>query len=78
MTANINIRVDEEFKKALQGYAKLQGKTISEIVLEAVKEKMEDDCDYRLAILAYESIDMKDDTTLEQLCEEAGIDYESL
>ena len=78
MTTNINIRVDEEFKKALQGYAKLQGKTVSEIVLEAIREKMEDDCDTRLAMLAYESVDMTDGTTLEELCEEAGIDYESL
>ena len=78
MTTNINIRVDEELKKALQGYAKLKGKTVSEIVLDAVKEKLEDECDIRLALLAYESVDMKDDTTLRELCEDAGIDYESL
>ena len=78
MTTNINIRVDSEFKNALQGYAKLHNKTISDIILEAIKEKMENDDDYRLALLAYASVDMNDQTTLEDLCKEAGIDYESL
>ena len=31
MSTNINIRVDEELKNALQGYAKLENKTVSEI-----------------------------------------------
>lgn len=78
MSTNINIRVDEELKKALQGYAKLKNRTVSDVVLEAIREKLEDDIDYQLALLAYESIDMKDTTTLEDLCKEAGIDYETL
>ena len=43
MTTNINIRVEEELKQALQGYAKLENKTISEVVLEAIKEKLENE-----------------------------------
>ena len=78
MGVNINIRVDEEFKNALQGYARLENKTISEIVLEAIKEKMENDYDYKLALLAYESIDFNDTTTLEDMCKEVGIDYNEL
>ena len=78
MTTNINIRVEEELKKALQGYAKLENKTVSEVVLEAIKEKLENDYDYKLALLAYESVDMNDKTTLSQMCAEAGIDYEAL
>jgi len=78
MTTNINIRVEEELKQALQGYAKLENKTVSEVVLEAIKEKLENDYDYKLALLAYESVDLNDTTTLENMCAEAGIDYEAL
>lgn len=78
MTTNINIRVEEELKNALQGYAKLENKTISEVVLEAIKEKLENDYDYKLALLAYESVDMNDKTTLADMCAEAGIDYDAL
>ena len=78
MTTNINIRVEEELKQALQGYAKLENKTISEVVLEAIKEKLENEYDYKLALLAYESVDMNDTTTLANMCAEAGIDYEAL
>ena len=78
MSTNINIRVDEELKNALQGLAKLENKTVTEVVLEAIKEKLENDYDYKLALLAYESVDMNDKTTLSQMCAEAGIDYEEL
>lgn len=78
MTTNINIRVEEELKNALQGYAKLENKTVSEVVLEAIKEKLENDYDYKLALLAYKSVDMNDKTTLADICAEAGIDYETL
>lgn len=78
MSTNINIRVEEELKNALQGLAKLENKTVTEVVLEAIKEKLENDYDYKLALLAYESVDMNDKTTLSQMCAEAGIDYEAL
>ncbi|MBE6133606.1 MAG: DUF1778 domain-containing protein [Erysipelotrichaceae bacterium] len=78
MTTNINIRVDEETKNVLKGYAKLENKTISEIVLEAIMEKIENDYDYKMALLASKSVDLNDDTTLEDLCKEVGIDYEDL
>ena len=78
MTTNINIRVEEELKNALQGYAKLENKTVSEVVLEAIKEKLENEYDYRLALLAYESVDLNDKTTLADMCKEVGLDYEAL
>ena len=78
MTTNINIRVEEELKQALQGYAKLENKTVSEVVLEAIKEKLENEYDYKLALLSYESVDLNDSTTLANMCAEAGIDYEAL
>ena len=78
MTTNINIRIEEELKNALQGLAKLENKTVTEVVLEAIKEKLENDYDYKLALLAYESVDMNDTTTLADMCAQAGIDYEEL
>ena len=34
--------------------------------------------DYQLALEAYKSVDFNDATTLENMCKEVGIDYESL
>lgn len=78
MSTNINIRVEEELKNALQGYAKLENKTVTEVVLEAIREKLENGFDYKLAMLAYETLDMQDNTTLADMCAQAGIDYEDL
>ena len=73
MTTNINIRLEEELKNALQEYAQSENKTVSEVVIDVIKEKLEDDYDYKLALLAYESVDLNDTTTLDDLCKEAGI-----
>ena len=78
MSTNINIRVEEELKNALQGYAKLENKTVTEVVLEAIREKLENGYDYKLAMIAYETLDMQDNTTLADMCAQAGIDYEDL
>ena len=78
MTTNINIKVEEELMQALQGYAKSENKTESEVVLEAIKEKLENDYAYKLALSAYESVDMNDKTTLADICAKARIDYEAL
>ena len=73
MTININIKIEEELEKELQEYAHLENKTVSKVVVDAIKEKLENDYDYKLALLAYESVDMNDTTTLDDLCKEAGI-----
>ena len=78
MTTNINIRVSEKIKNVLKGYAKLENKTISDIVLEAIMEKIEKNYDYKIALLASESVDLNDTTTLKDLCDEVGINYEDL
>ena len=78
MTTNLNVRIDEELKKSLIGFAKLENKTISDVVIEALKEKLENEYDYKLAMLAYESVDLNDSTTLADMCAEAGIEYEAL
>ena len=74
MTININIKIEEELEKELQEYAHLENKTVSKVVVDAIKEKLENDYDYKLALLAYESVDMNDTTTLDDLCKEVGID----
>ena len=43
-----------------------------------IAKKLENEYDYKLALLAYESVDMGDSTTLADMCAEAGIDYEAL
>ena len=73
MTTNINIEIEEELEKELQEYAHSENKTVSEVIIDAIKEKLENDYDYKLAMLAYESVDMNDATTLDNLCKEAGI-----
>lgn len=78
MTTNINIRIDSELKNILLGYAKLENKTLSEVVLDAVMAKIENDYDYKLALLASKTVDMNDKTTLEDLCKEAGINYDEI
>ena len=78
MSTTISIRVDEELKSDILGYARHEGKTVSEVVLDAVMEKLENDYDYKLALLAYDSVDMSDTTTLEDICSEVGINYEAL
>ena len=74
----LSFRLDDELKKAIQGRAKLENKTTSEFILDTLKEKLEDEEDLQMALLAYESVDMEDKTTLEDLCKEAGIDYGTL
>ena len=46
--------------------------------IDALIEKTEDIYDHYFVLKAYESVDMDDDTTLADMCEEAGIDYEKL
>ena len=47
-------------------------------VIDILKECLEDLEDYESAISSYDSIDMSDSTTLEDLCNEVGIDYITL
>lgn len=47
-------------------------------VIDILKEYLEDLEDYESAISSYDSIDMSDSTTLEDLCNEVGIDYSAL
>ena len=47
-------------------------------VIDILKEYFEDLEDYESAISSYDSINMSDSTTLEDLCNEVGIDYSTL
>ena len=74
----ISLRIDEELKKAIKGYAYLKGTTVSDVVLSAIKEKLEDKSDYELAMLAYESLDYDNLKDFSDLCSEVGINYNEL
>ena len=47
-------------------------------VIDILKEYLEDLEDYESAISSYDSIDMRDSITLEDLGDEVGIDYSTL
>lgn len=74
----ISFRLSEELKKAIQGQAKLENKSVTDFIIDTLKEKLEDEQDYKLALNAYNSVDLSDETTLADLCFEAGIEYNEL
>ena len=68
------IRLSEEQKKAIKGFSILKNKSISSVVLEAILNKIEDEEDYELALMAE-----KDSTRdFKELLKECDIDYDSL
>ncbi len=48
----LNIRVDENIKKTLQEIAKFKNITLSQLVLNATLEMIEDEFDYKFALKA--------------------------
>ena len=76
--STISFRISDDLEKVIKGKAKLQNKTVSTFIIDLLKETIEEEDDYRLAMAAYKTIDMDDKTTLEGLCAEVGIDYYQL
>lgn len=76
--STISFRISDDLEKVIKGKAKLQNKTVSTFIIDLLKETIEDEDDYRLAMATYKTIDMDDKTTLEGLCAEVGIDYYQL
>ena len=74
----ISFRIDSELESAVKGMAKIENKSVSTFIVDLIKERLEDEDDYKLAMAAYDTIDLNDNTTLEDLCKEAGIDYDEL
>lgn len=74
----LSFRIDEELEKAIRGQAKLENKTLSNYIVDILKQRLEDEEDYKLAMASYHSIDMNDKTNLEDLCKEVGINYDEL
>ena len=71
--STITIRLSEE-QKAIKGFSILKNKSISSVVLEAILNKIEDEEDYELALMAE-----KDSTRdFKELLKECDIDYDSL
>ena len=76
--ATLSFRVDEDLEKAIRGQAKLENKTLSNYIVDVLRQNLEDEEDYKLAMASYNSIDMDDKTSLEDLCKEVGINYDEL
>lgn len=74
----LSFRIDEELEKAIRGQAKLENKSLSNYIIDTLKQRIEDEEDYKLAMASYDSIDMNDTTSLEDLCKEVGINYNEL
>ena len=72
--STITIRLSEEQKKAIKGFSILKNKSISSVVLEAILNKIEDEEDYELALMA-EKYNTRD---FRELLKECDIDYDSL
>lgn len=70
--------IDEELEKAIRIQSELEQKTLNQFIIDILKEYLEDQEDYESAIASYNSVDMRDITSLENLCSEADIDYEGL
>jgi len=74
----ISLRIDDDLKEAATGYAALKNTSLSQVIIEALKEKLEDEEDYKLAMLAYETLDKDNLKDFDKVCEECGIDYKAL
>jgi len=74
----ISLRIEEDLKKALLGYAAINNMTLSQVIIDVLKEKLEDEEDYKLAKLAYEALDRDNLKDFNVVCEECGIDYKAL
>lgn len=76
--AIISLKLTSEQKKAIQDYAKLKNASVSQIILDAVLEKIEDEEDYVLAAEIAKTVDEGECVDFATLCSECGIDNEAL
>lgn len=76
--ATISLRLSDEQKDAIQGYAKLKNVSVSQAILEAILEKIEDEEDYTLAVEIAKMTNENECLDFASLCAECGIDYEIL
>ncbi len=74
--ATITIRLTDEQKRVIQGFSILKNSTVSEVVLSSILEKIEDEEDYQLALMAAESPICL--SSISDLAEECDIDYDAL
>jgi predicted DNA-binding protein len=76
--STITIRVDEELKRILKSYAESEDTTVSDLIITAVKEMLEDKEDYELAVLSYEATKHEKPRKFSDLCKELGLEYEEI
>ena len=74
----ISLRIDEELKEAASGYSAINNISLSQVIIDALKEKLENEEDYKLAMLAYKTLNKDNLKDFESVCSECGIDYEAL
>jgi uncharacterized protein (DUF1778 family) len=78
MSEMISLRISKQQKEALKTYAKLQNKSVSEVILSVIIEKFEDDEDYKDAVLIAESLNNDDLLNTAEFYQACGLDYDAL
>jgi predicted DNA-binding protein len=73
--SNINIRLNEQDKKLFEEFAKLNGKNLTTFIKDTVKEAIEDQFDYQLAVESHEEYinDNKYSISSEELMRKYGL-----
>lgn len=72
----ITVRLTDEQKEAIRGFSKLKSTSISDVVLTAILEKIEDEEDYDLALQAAKT--PISSLSIAELSKELDINYEEL
>ena len=78
MDEMISLRINKQLKAALKTYAKLKNKSVSEVRLSIIIEKLEDDEDYLDAVLIAESSSDDDLLSTAEFYRACGLDYDAL
>ncbi|NLJ71253.1 MAG: hypothetical protein GX328_07360 [Clostridiaceae bacterium] len=72
----ITVRLTHEQKEAIKGFSKLKNTSVSDVVLSAIMEKIDDEEDYELALEAAKS--PISSSSISDLAKELNIDYDEL
>lgn len=76
--ATISFRLSDEEKRLITDFSKRNNITVSELILNSILEKIEDEEDYALGEKIMLDPNTKITGTLKELAEECGIDYDKL
>lgn len=76
--ATISFRLSDEEKRLITDFSKRNNITVSELILNSILEKIEDEEDYTLGEKIILDPNTKITGTLKELAKEYGIDYDKL